>query len=69
MTHPRPGNPVGRLVRQVGTDSAYVIFGFPIALAAFIIEFQGQGGIGRSPEFPTAQSACHSLLGDSGNGS
>jgi signal transduction histidine kinase len=37
MTHPRPGNPVGRLVRQVGTDSAYVTFGFPIALVGFIV--------------------------------
>lgn len=33
------------------------------------IEFQGQGGIGRSPQFPAAQSACQPVLSGSGNGS
>jgi signal transduction histidine kinase len=37
MIHPRTGNPVTRLLRQLGTDSAYVIAGFPIALVGFIV--------------------------------
>lgn len=36
-TAPRPGNPLTRMLRQLGTDSAYAIVGFPIALASFIV--------------------------------
>jgi signal transduction histidine kinase len=37
MIDPRAGNPVTRLLRQLGADSAYVIVGFPIALVGFIV--------------------------------
>src|SRR5690349_3313517 len=36
-TSPRPGNPLTRMLRQLGTDSAYAIVGSPIALAGFIV--------------------------------
>ncbi|GAA5186782.1 hypothetical protein GCM10023322_33780 [Rugosimonospora acidiphila] len=36
MTHPRTGSPMTRLIHQLGTDSAYVIVGFPIALVGLI---------------------------------
>jgi hypothetical protein len=38
MTQSRlPGNALTRLVRQVGTDTAYVIVGFPISLVGFVV--------------------------------
>jgi len=36
---PGPGTPVQRLVRQTMLDSAYLVVGFPLTLAAFIITF------------------------------
>jgi signal transduction histidine kinase len=36
-TTPLPGNAATRLVRQVGSDSMYLIVGFPVALVAFIL--------------------------------
>ncbi len=38
-TTPLPGNPATRMLRQLGSDSAYLIIGFPVALVAFVLTF------------------------------
>jgi signal transduction histidine kinase len=38
-TPPFTGNPVSRMVRQLGADSMYLIVGFPVSLVAFILCF------------------------------
>lgn len=39
MTQPATTNPVGRMLRQIGRDTAYVLLGFPSALVAFVVVF------------------------------